>query len=610
MILPSWGVLTEPSIRWMLALHLEFFFFVWTLAGVAAMAAWLLSADRVRASWAAFFLFPAIFVYDCNLGGASDHYLAFFAPPFFLAAVRAAPRFDGPTCALAGACAGGALHTKYQAVYLLLGVGAVFGGLWLAAAVRKLRARHAAAPMTGPAAPSWRQLALGPLALAGAFAVVVAPHFLKNWVFFHNPMYPFMQDVFASRPSGGVSGARAAYLFEWLFKDYNWRPHGTFFENVADALRLSFVWSFQPHYSFTHNVPNPGALFTLCLPMALAVRAPRRIWLGYAAGMGAIFAWGMIFHVDRHLQTFMPLVVATTAAVLVRAWELGWVARAGLLPLVGLQVVWGGDVAFYAGRGRIQSAMEMISSGYEGRAKARFEGFRAGDRAIGAALPKDARVVLHMYRPNLGIDRDLVLDWAGQQGLIVYEDIHGPRSLYDLYRSLGVTHLLWLPGRRGASTKQEDVLFSDFVHRFGKDARRFGAEELVALPSEPPPHDHPYRVLSLGLAGYADGLYPVEAMKTYESVPEGREKFAPPETPLPREAVAQAALAASADAVCLADRFRPEALLKSRIDALFEPAVAYGRSFAIYVRRGGSRPSPAPAAPGSTTADDDLGERR
>src|SRR5262249_12172088 len=156
--------------------------------------------------------------------------------------------------------------------------------------------------------------------------------------------------------------------------------------------------------------------------------------------------------------------------------------------------------------------------------------------------------------------------------------------------SIGVTHLLWIPGRRPASTKQEDVLFSDFVHRFGKDAKRFGGEELIALPAEPPPPDHPYRVLALGLGGYADGLYPVEAMKTYEAVPEGREKFAPPETPLPSDPAAQAALAASADAVCVGDRFHFDARLKSRIDALFETAVPYAHSFTIHVRRSGNQP--------------------
>ena len=354
---------------------------------------------------------------------------------------------------------------------------------------------------------------------------------------------------------------------------------------------LSFTWPFVSHYSFTHYVPDGGALFTLCLPMVLALRSPRRIWLGYAAGMGALFAWGMIFRVDRHLQTFMPLLWATTAAVLVRAWELGSGARVGLTLLVGLQVVWGGDAAFYSGHARIQSAIDLIRSGYEGKAASRFDGFRANDRAIGAALPKEARVVLHMYRPNLGIDRDLVLDWAGQQALIFYEDIHGPRSFYDYYKDRGITHLLWIPGRRAASTKQEDVLFSDFVHRYGKGPHRFGGEELVAMPAKPPPPDPPYRVLALGLNGYADGLYPVEAMKTYEDVPETphtHETFAPPEAPLPREAAAQAELLAGASAVCLGDGFRPEPLVKSRLDALFEQAASYPKGFTILVRKGGA----------------------
>jgi hypothetical protein len=580
-IVPAGPIGDEP-LRWMMAQHLEFFFFLWTLAGVAAMTRWLLDDERVRGAWAAFFLCPAIFVYDNNLGGAADHILAFFGPPLFLAAVRSAPRFDARRTALVGAFAAGALHTKYQGLYLILGVGAVLGGSWIAAAIRAFRARRAPTSADPPLS-SWRELAWAPLAVIAAFFFFMAPHFLKNGVFYHNPVYPFAQDVFPSRPTT----PNAAYLFEWLFKDYKWRPHGTFLENVRDAVRLCFSYSFEPHYTFTKGVPNAGSLFTLCLPMALLVRSPRRLWLGFAAGMGALFAWGMIFRVDRHLQTFMPLVMATTGAVLVRAWDLGWIARAGLIPLCALQVIWGGDAAFYAGHSRLSSAIELLRSGYEGRAATRFSGYRANYRAIGAALPKDARVILHMYRPNLGVSRDILLDWAGQQGLILYEDIHGPRSLYDLWRSLGVTHLLWLPGRRAASTKQEEVLFTDFVQRYGKDRRHIGGEELVTLPSEPPPPDHPFQVLSIGLAGYADGLYPVEAMKTYEAVPENKETFAPPAKPLPQDVAAQLDLVNGVDAVLLADHAKIDAALKGRIDARFVPGQTFSKSFTVYVRRAG-----------------------
>src|SRR5262249_61625979 len=133
----------------------------------------------------------------------------------------------------AGALAGAAILSKLQAVYLLAGVGLVFSLLWLRAAVANVRVRRRGIAEGAEAPPSWRELLQGPLALAGAFAFVTAPHFLKNWVFYNNPMYPFMQDVFASRPTT----PHAAYLFEWLFKDYNWRPHGTFFQNVVDAAR-------------------------------------------------------------------------------------------------------------------------------------------------------------------------------------------------------------------------------------------------------------------------------------------------------------------------------------------------------------------------------------
>ena len=38
------------------------------------------SSGKPPAAWTPFFLFPAIFVYSSNLGGAADHVLAFFVP--------------------------------------------------------------------------------------------------------------------------------------------------------------------------------------------------------------------------------------------------------------------------------------------------------------------------------------------------------------------------------------------------------------------------------------------------------------------------------------------------------------------------------------------------
>ena len=70
----------------MMALHLEFTIFLWTLVGVAAAVNWM-AREGVRGAWAVYFLFPGIFVYDGSLGGASDHYLALFVVPAIYAMI-------------------------------------------------------------------------------------------------------------------------------------------------------------------------------------------------------------------------------------------------------------------------------------------------------------------------------------------------------------------------------------------------------------------------------------------------------------------------------------------------------------------------------------------
>src|SRR5690349_24179164 len=68
----TWGFMVPglaiPALRWMMALHLEFMVFAWTLVGMAATTRWLASRETTG-TWAAFALFPGIFVYDSNLGG-------------------------------------------------------------------------------------------------------------------------------------------------------------------------------------------------------------------------------------------------------------------------------------------------------------------------------------------------------------------------------------------------------------------------------------------------------------------------------------------------------------------------------------------------------------
>jgi hypothetical protein len=103
------------------------------------------------------------------------------------------------------------------------------------------------------------------------------------------------------------------------------------------------------------------------------------------------------------------------------------------------------------------------------------------------------------------------------------------------------------------------------------------------LPADPPPPDHPYVVLSIGLPGYGDGLHPVEAMNVYEAIPGA--SLVEAETPLAADASSQAEMAAQADAVCMSSGFDPDPALRTRIDALFETAATYAQGFSIRVRR-------------------------
>ena len=91
-------------------------------------------------------------------------------------------------------------------------------------------------------------------------------------------------------------------------------------------------------------------MFTLSLPLLLFLhlfsRDARRLWLGALLALAAVFTWALTYWVDRNLQGVTPALIAITAAILVRAWEVGWHARAGVAALVLVQIGWGGNIYF------------------------------------------------------------------------------------------------------------------------------------------------------------------------------------------------------------------------------------------------------------------------
>jgi len=515
--------LDAPALRWMMALHDEFTVLVFTGVGVAAGVRFIAERAGVRGAWASLFLFPGLFVYDGNLGGAADHFAALFAVPAFLAAARWLGSLSRAHAALLGALAAGALLSKLQAVYLLT-------PLALLAALRVALAPRRALPSAAVGAAT-------ALALA-------ALHFGRSWIFYGNPFYPLAQDLVPSHPSVPDAALHMAVLTA----DWQYLPPPGLLERVAAALRISFTFSFDPHYWFGSDVPTFGSLFTLLLPLLLVLGRAPRLWLAAGVGFAAVFAWAATYWLDRHLQTFLPLLAATTGALLVRGFELGRLARLGLAALVGVQLLWGAGLAF-SGADRMASALALIRSGAEGEAARRYASFRSEYVALGRALPEDAVLMLHTHHVMLGIDRPVLLDWAGFQGLIDYRPLRSAREVHERLRELGVTHVAWVPGGTPAPSKQADVLFAALLAGREERSRSFGALRLLPL-GEPPAPSGPLRVVVFGLRGYANGLYAIEDLATLETLPPELQHFARPAVPAPGWPAALR-LAAEADALVL-----------------------------------------------------------
>jgi hypothetical protein len=506
-----------PALHWMMALHLEFTVTLWTIVGVAAGARWIAEREA-RGAWAMFFLFPGVFVYDSNMGAASDHYLAVFTVATFLLASRSLERFDRRSCVAWGLVTGAAFLTKVHALYI--GAPLAFASVVRAAALTR---RRAAGDLQ---APSLLEIAQG-LGLAAATTVfVMSPHLVGHLVFFKNPVYPLLQNVFtASTPAV----KDAALQMDNLFVDWRWHPPHALGARAWAALKLVFTFSFEPHYSFIENLPMFGSLFTLGLAL-LPLIPPRagRLWWGSAVGLGALFTWAFTFWVDRNLQIFMPLLAAVTAAVVIRAAELGRLARVGLALMLTVQLAWAVPL-YFSGRDRITGAVSLLSDAVRGGARTHLRTYRQEYIALGESLPKNAVVMLHNWHGMLGIDRRVLLDWIGFEGIIDYRTFRTPRDLYDRLRALGVTHVVFVPGQHPTASKQEQAIFDTFATLYGTASRQFGGLVVFPLPATPPPVEPPYHALTLGLGGYPDGLYPIEALSVCEEMPPALQHYPTPE---------------------------------------------------------------------------------
>jgi hypothetical protein len=516
-IVYTWGFML-PKARLFdqveLAAHLELTCFLWSLVGIPACVRVLVPRAPATATWAARFLFPGVLLYDSSLSCGADHIAALFAIPVFLCLWRALPRLEAGRCALLGVVIAGGAMPKLTAGMMLLPVPAV--GVVVALVLRFVRKRELA----------WR----GPLAAAGVALLATTPFWLRNWIWHGDPLYPSLHKYLTLRPWT----EDAATLFEWGYKDFQfWRPPRTW-EGVEETLKATFSFSFVPndYPRFHGKVPVFGSLFTLSLPVLLLLRRTRRIWMLVGMTHLALFIWYWVHHQDRYLQTIVPWMAAATAATMVLAWRAGLVAKVALAVLVVAQVGVGADAYFIPSHAMIRSPLkrvaDMLVLGYQRKYAQRLEVFSSWT-AIGATTPRAAHVMLHDNHVHLGLGRRTASDWGGWQFGLSYGRLLTPRAVWEAYRKIGVTHVVWRDSiSKGWDSLGGDLVFFDFALRHTLDRKRAGGHTVAAMPAEAPPDEPAGLVAFFGCGDYyQDGLYRLSDLATPVFGPE-RRRFAAP----------------------------------------------------------------------------------
>ncbi|HET9957384.1 MAG TPA: hypothetical protein VFQ61_22955, partial [Polyangiaceae bacterium] len=228
----------------LLGAHLEYFaFLVSTVLGIPALVRRLVPRADPAVVWAARFLFPGVLLYDSSLSGGTDHFGALYAIPIAIVLLRSWRDFTARTLSLLATLLAGPVLVKETAALLLvpfplLVVGTRFvTDLW-----QRLRTRSASdgpSATLSPARPFW----LAPLVAIGTGLLVTTPLWLKNLVWYGDPLYPSLHRFFPSHPWSEA----AAYKLKWAYSERQmWAPKHDL-QGLIATLKALFTYSFVPN---------------------------------------------------------------------------------------------------------------------------------------------------------------------------------------------------------------------------------------------------------------------------------------------------------------------------------------------------------------------------
>lgn len=521
----AWAMLL-PQSRYFdkveLMAHLELVFFLVTLAGVPALVRVLMPRVRAHHSWLSMFLFPEIFNYDSALHTGADHVAALWSIPVLTFLVRGLRARSARLLGFFALMAAAALNTKFTAVIIV--VLPVLGALGVCSF------RLCAGPSSKDRATAFRCLA----ACAVVGLVATAPFWLKNWIWYGDPVYPKLVEVFPANPA--TPDYRVPFE-NWFYSPEFRPPHS--WEGVKAGLLAMVTFSFVPNDFSTFHKSSPlfGSLFTLLLVCVPFLGLKKRVWFTIAAVHAGVFVWYEIHHFDRYLQAILPWMAATVTVCIVAIWRMHWALRAPLAALVAVQVVWGSDAPFLGNHAMCASALkktiELIEAGPRGRGEKRFRNFESS-YAVSRVLPADAKVLVHEQHIHWGLQRASVSDWQGSQGGISYVRTGSLAGVYDLLKGMGVTHLAWKTGTSGGfDTLGSDLLFFRFAKFIAVSSRVVSDQTVARLPRSRPVDDTAEsRVAMFDCDGhYSTGIYRLTRLVKSDYDPD--HKYPPPDVSLP-----------------------------------------------------------------------------
>ncbi len=493
------GVAIEDRV--VLALHLEFAVYVGTLASLPALVRALVPSQQRRATrvaWVALFFFPSVFVYDTGLMGGADHIVALWAGTAVLAWLQARERDDAASWALVGLQLAG-LSAKYSSLYLLVPLIPI---MVIDAWLRRRRA----------SVPSSSFVFSGLMVAAGVALLVTVPYWLRNWVWYHNPVYPAASWLFPSTPWNPDAAASQAYyalsnVFTASISSPSYRVESTLMA-LVDYQRKLYGWK-----DMMGDQPVMGSGYLLSLAVLPFLPDRRRLLLlAVLINVGIMVWFNTHQHHMRYLTVLTPLMAAGMAATALSLWELGLPSRIAVVGLTALLLSAYADVPFRQTH-RIWRHSSPVENGADFIAKRGPGGFRLKMWAeIGAALPPGAKPLVHGVETHLGLPRQTVTDCSGLQFGINYGRWGSVAEVWRHLRQMGVTHLIWSGDVEQADSISGEALLMALA-RSTVQQQVVRTLHLGELPAAAPPPEPGTHILYVGCTEHwRTGIYSIATL--------------------------------------------------------------------------------------------------